>query len=309
VTVAQLANPRRSGIHRGKTTFILSFLAVPLLLYAVFVLVPYFTAMLVSLTRWRGLSMNITFNGVNNFIKLFNDPRFWNALSHNFVALVVLPPVILGLALFFAFLFTQGIRGSRFFRITFFFPQVMSVVVVAVLWSFVFHPTLGILNAVIKAIGLQALVGFPWLGDPATVFPAILAVVVWQSVGFYMVLFVSGMAGIPNDYYEAARIDGANSWTLFWKVTLPLLWSTVQVGMVFIGIGAMDLFAIVNVMTNGLGGGPSHAADVVPTYLTESAFTHSEWGYATAMGVVLLFLILGLSALSMRLTRRENVEY
>ena len=296
-------------MKRGKNTFVLSFLAIPLLLYSVFVLAPYFLAMVVSFTRWKGLSLNITFSGLNNYIKLFNDSKFWNALTHNLTALVVLPPIIIGLSLLFAALFVQGVKGSRFFRISFFFPQVMSVVIIGVLWSFISHPTIGILNGVIELLGIESLTNFPWLGDTRTLFPAILGVVVWSSVGFYMVLFVSGMSGIPNDYYEAARIDGAGSVTLFFRITLPLLWETIRTSIIFVGIGAMDLFAIVTVMTNGLGGGPSRSADVIPTLLSQSAFQDSEWGYATAMGVVLMLLILGLSILSLRFTQRDSLEY
>jgi N-acetylglucosamine transport system permease protein len=295
-------------MNRGKTGFIASFLALPLLLYTVFVLVPYFSAMIFAFTRWSGLSANIRFNGVNNFIKLYNDEKFWNALSHNGIALVVLPPVIIGLALFFAFLFTQGISFARFFRITFFFPQVMSIVVVAVLWSFIYHPTIGLLNGFLSAIGVTSLGNFPWLGDRGTVFGAVLAMVVWQSVGFYMVLFVAGMQGIPSDYYEAAKIDGANSWVMFWNVTVPLLWDVIRTAIIFLAIGAMDLFAQVTVMTNGTGG-PSRAADVVPTYLYSTAFSDGQFGYATAMGLVLLILVLVLSIFTLRFTAREALEY
>lgn len=295
-------------MNRGKNGLIVSFLALPMALYTIFVLVPYSSAMIFAFTRWSGLSAKITFNGVNNFIKLYNDSKFWNALSHNGIALIILPPVIIGIALFFAFLFTQGTRFSRFFRIAFFFPQVMSVVVVAVLWDFIYHPTIGVLNAVVSLLGITQLHNFPWLGDQRTVFGAVLAVVIWQSVGFYMVLFVAGMQSIPNDYYEAARIDGANSWTMFWSVTVPLLWDTIRTAIIFLAIGAMDLFAIVTVMTNGTGG-PSRAADVVPTYLFSTAFTDGQFGYATAMGLVLLILVLILSIISLRFTAREALEY
>jgi len=140
------------------------------------------------------------------------------------------------------------------------------------------------------------------------VFGAVLAMVVWQSVGFYMVLFVAGMQSIPNDYYEAAKIDGANSWKMFWSVTVPLLWDTIRTAIIFLAIGAMDLFAQVTVMTNGTGG-PSRAADVVPTYLYSTAFSDGQFGYATAMGLVLLILVLALSIISLRFTAREALEY
>jgi N-acetylglucosamine transport system permease protein len=295
-------------MNRGKNGLIVSFLALPIALYTSFVLLPYLSATVFAFTRWSGLSANIRFNGANNFIKLYNDSKFWNALSHNGIALVVLPPIIIGIALFFAFLFTQGISFARFFRVSFFFPQVMSVVVVAVLWSFIYHPTIGLLNGLLGMLGISQLQNFPWLGDIRTVFGAVLAMVVWQSVGFYMVLFVAGMQSIPHDYYEAAKIDGANSWTMFWSVTVPLLWDTIRTAIIFLAIGAMDLFAQVTVMTNGTGG-PSRAADVVPTYLYSTAFSDGQFGYATAMGLVLLVLVLVLSIVSLRFTAREAIEY
>jgi len=295
-------------MNRGKNQFILSFLALPVGLYAIFVLFPYFSAFFFAFTRWSGLSANIQFNGVNNFIKLFADEKFWNALSHNGAALVFLPPIILTLALFFAFLFTQGIQGDRFFRITYFFPQVLSVVIVAVLWGFIYHPTIGILNSVIDLFNIPAMESFPWLGDRRTVFPAVLGVVVWSSVGFYMVLMIAGMQTIPRDYYEAATVDGASRWGMFVNITVPLIWDTIRTALVFIAIGAMDLFSIVTVMTNGTGG-PSRAADVVPVYLYSKAFSEGQFGYATAMGLVLLFLVLALSILSLRFTARESFEF
>ena len=295
-------------MKHGKKLFIFSFLVVPVTVYVIFVAVPYLTSMLVAFTKWRGLSMNITFNGINNFTKLFNDPNFWNALSHNGVALVVLLPVIISIALFFAFLFTQGIHGGGFFRIAFFFPQVMSAIIVGVLWSFVYHPTIGLLNGALGILGIQSMQSFPWLGDPDTVFGSILAVTVWQAVGFYMVLFITGMESIPAHFYEAARIDGANSFVLFTRITIPMLWEAIRTAIVFLALGAMDMYAIVMIMTNG-SGGPSRAADVVPRYLTESAFQNGEWGYATAMAVVLMFIILGISILSLRFTRREVLEF
>ena len=292
----------------GQRSFIFTFLFIPVVIYVIFVAIPYVTSMAVSFTKWRGLTMDLPFNGVNNFVKLFNDPNFWNALGHNAIALVVLPPVIITMALIFAFLFTQGIRGSGFFRITFFFPQVMSAIIVGVLWSFIYHPTLGMLNGLLGLLGITSLQNFPWLGDPSTVFGAILVVTVWQAVGFYMVLFITGMESIPPHFYEAARLDGANSFMMFTRITIPMLWEAIRTAIVFLALGAMDMYAIVMIMTNG-SGGPSRGADVVPRYMVEAAFTNGEWGYATAMAVVLMLIILALSILSLRFTRRETLEY
>ena len=295
-------------MNRGKNGLIISFLAIPLLLYAVFLLFPYFSSFGFAFTRWSGLSADIRFNGLTNFIKLFNDAKFWNALSHNGIALLVLPPVVIGIALFFSFLFTQGLKFARLYRISYFFPQVLSVVIVGVLWDFIYHPTIGVLNSVLTAVGLDWFKSFAWLGDRGTVFGSVLAVVVWQNVGFYMVLFIAAMQTIPQDYFEAARVDGANAWTMFWNITVPLIWDTIRTAIVFLAIGAMDLFAIVTVMTNGTGG-PSRAADVLPVYLYSKAFSEGQFGYATAMGLVLLLLVLLFSILSLRFTARESYEY
>ena len=304
-------------MRHGKNRFIASFLGIPTLLYLIFVMVPYLGAMVMSLTRWSGVTTldKVQWRGLTNFERLLSDAKFWNALSHNVIILVVQPIIIIALALLFAALFTQGLRGSRFFRIVFFFPQVMSVAVVAILWSFVFHPTMGILNGVLRAILSPFGVrwpAFPWLGDINTVLASVIIVAIWQAVGFYMVLFISGMQSIPDEFYEAAKIDGANGWTQFWKLTLPLIWETIRTGVVFLAIGAMDMFTYVTVLTNG-SGGPSRAADVLSTYMYDQAFgggnNTNPFGYGTAVGVVLLLLILGLSILSLRLTRREVAEF
>lgn len=293
-------------MERQKYRLIVPFLLPALLLYGVFVVYPALRSMYVSLHVWRGLSGNMQFVGLYNFQKMLEDEIFWKALGHNLSYLATLPVTIIGLALFFAFLFTQGVRGANFFRITFFFPQVISLVAVGVLWSFIYHPTIGILNAVLKLVGLGALTR-AWLGDPGFVLPAVGGVVVWHAVGFYMVLLIAAMQQIPTDFYEAARLDGANSWQLFRYVTFPLLWDTTQVAFVFLAIGALDMFAITQTML--IEGGPNRAGEVLATYLFRSAFVQSAFGYATAIAVTLFAIKFVVSALTLVLTRRERVEY
>jgi N-acetylglucosamine transport system permease protein len=295
-------------MNRGKKSFILVFLAIPVALYTVFLLIPNLSILIFAFTRWSGLNANPTFNGVNNFIKLMDDDKFWTALGHNGIAMIVLPVIVISISLFFAFLFTQGIRFAKIFRTTFFFPQVLSVVIVGVLWGFIYHPTIGVLNSVLTGLGLESFQSFPWLGDRGTVFGSVLAVVIWQSVGFYMVLFVAAMQAIPNDYFEAARVDGANPWHIFWNISVPLLWDSIRTAIIYLAIGAMDMFAIVTVMTNGTGG-PSRAADVASVYLYSKAFSEGQFGYATAMGLVLLVLVMAFSVISLRITARESFEY
>jgi N-acetylglucosamine transport system permease protein len=291
-------------MQRQKYWLIIPFLTPAIILYATFVLFPYAQAMYIAFTKWRGLRKAPEFIGFENFRDLFKDDHFWNALLHNGAYLIVLPGVTLGFALFLAFMITQKVRFSNFYRVTFFFPQVMSVVAIGILWSFVFHPSIGILNSLLKTIGISS----PpvWLGDPRTALIAIMMVTIWQGAGFFMVLFMAGMQGIPTTYYEAAALDGATRRVMFFRITFPLLWETTRSALVFITIGALDMFGITFTMTQG---GPDRATDVLATLLYQEAFTNSKFGYATAIAMMLFILVMILSLILMVLTRRETIEY
>ncbi|MEA3338161.1 MAG: sugar ABC transporter permease [Chloroflexota bacterium] len=291
-------------MYRNKYRLIIPFLFPALLLYGVFVIYPYGRAMYISLTRWRGLARAPEFIGLANFQKMLGDEYFWNALGNNAVYLVVLPLFTISLALFFAFVLTQGVRFGKFYRVSYFFPQVMSVVAVGVLWSFVFHPTMGILNSMLNLIGIE---NPPvWLGNPDTVLGAVSTVAIWQAVGFYMVLFVAAMEAVPVSLYEAAMIDGANQWQLFRNITIPMIWDAIVTALIFIMIVATNMFAITQTMTLG---GPSRSSEVLSTYLYDEAFLEGNFGYGTAIGVALFLIVLFISIVIQRVTRREGLEY
>jgi N-acetylglucosamine transport system permease protein len=291
-------------MRQQKYNLIIPFLAPAVLLYGTFVLYPYAQAMYIAFTSWRGLRQAPRFVGLENFRDLLKDDHFWNALSHNVIYLVVIPLVTLSFALFLAFMITQKVRFSNFYRVTFFFPQVMSVVVIGILWSFVYHPTIGILNTLLKTLGVAS--PPTWLGDPRTALWAIVAVTIWEAAGFYMVLFVAGMQSIPPTFYEAAALDGATRVNVFFRITFPLLWETTRSALVFIVIGAMNMFAITFTMTQG---GPDRATDVLATLLYEEAFLHSRFGYSTAIAMAYFVIVMILSFVLMRLTRRETIEF
>ena len=235
---------------------------------------------------------------------MLNDANFWNALGNNAFYVVVLPIFTLGIGLFFGFVLTQGVPLAKFYRITYFFPQVMSLVAIGVLWSFVYHPTIGILTAILKGVGVS---NPPvWLGDPTYVLPALAGVTIWQEVGFFMVLFIAAMESIPLTYYEAAMIDGASQWYLFWNITLPLIWGTLQTAVIFIMINATNMFTITQTMTEG---GPSRSSEVLSTYLYGEAFLGSKFGYGTAMAVTLFLITLVISVVLTRLLSRTSLEY
>lgn len=290
---------------KRKLHIIVPFTLPAIALFLVFVVYPYGRAMYFSLTKWRGLTPKPTFIGLENFIKLLADDFFWNALKHNLIYLLTIPAITIAISLYLAFLLTHGkARFRKFYRITFFFPQVMSLVAIGVLWSFIYHPTIGILSSIANFLGGPEAIA--WLGNPDTAMAAVGAVVVWQAVGFNVVLFIAGMDSIPDSYYEAATIDGATRWDLFWKITLPLLWDTIRTAMVFLAIGATNMFAITQTMTRG---GPNRSTDVLSTYVYERAFLSGKFGYATAVAVAMFLLALILSLLTLRVTQRETLEY
>ncbi|MBG0828728.1 sugar ABC transporter permease [Planomonospora sp. ID67723] len=300
-------------MRHGRTRFVAGFLAVPVALYVIYVIAPYAQAFHIAFTDWRGVNADPRFVGTENFERLLADDVFWRAVGHNLLLLVLLPLLTIVIALFFAFLLNAGgtggaggVRGSRFYRVVFFFPQVLAVAVVAVLFQQVFRPDRsGMLNAPLIAMGLEP-VGF--LSDTDVALWSILGVLVWQAVGFYVVLFSAGIASIPRELFEAAAIDGASGPPMFFRVTLPLLWDTVQVGWIYLGILALDVFAIVWVMTAEQGG-PDHSTTVMAAEIYRNAFEYFKFGYACAMGVVLFFFTIGFAALALRLSRRERIEF
>jgi N-acetylglucosamine transport system permease protein len=304
-----------ASVRVRKYGFILSFLVIPLILYVVFVISPYAQAFYISLTNWRGVSANPQFIGLENFTRLLSDDVFWAAVRHHALLLLAMPLITIAIALFFSFLLNlgggsrggrmTGVRGSAFYRVVYFFPQVLAVAVVGVLFQAIYRPdNTGVLNGLLSGIGLGP-VG--WLIAPNLALWSIMGVVVWQSVGFYVVLFSAGMAAIPSDVFEAAALDGAGRFRLFFSITLPLIWDTIQVGWVYLGIAAFDCFALVQVLSVDRGG-PDNSTTVLPLEIWRAAFTFSKFGYASAMGVALFFLTITFAALSLRVTRRERIE-
>jgi N-acetylglucosamine transport system permease protein len=300
-------------MRRGKYPFIIGFLAVPVALYVVFVVAAYVQTFQLSLTNWSGLG-SIQYIGFDNFVKLWHDELFWKSVRHNLFLLLLLPIITILIALVFAFLLnvgggsgrgvTRGVWGSKVYRIIFFFPQLLALAIVAVIFGRVFAPDKsGLLNGLLP----DSVQPFLFLADGRWALTCILAVLVWQAVGFYVVLFSAGMGSISQDIYEAAALDGANRITLFFRITVPLLWSTIQVAWVYLGIAAFDAFALVNIMTVDRGG-PDGATSVLALMIYRNAFEYSQAGYASALGVALFFLTLTFAALTLRVTRRETVE-
>ncbi|MEH1015044.1 sugar ABC transporter permease [Micromonospora sp. CPCC 206060] len=301
-------------MRHGKYPLIITFLVPPLLLYGVFVVSPYLQAFQISTTDWLGYSADADPVGLDNFRALLNDGYLWNALKNNALLLAVVPVVTIVLGLFFATMLNMGgrrgragvsgVRGTSVYRTVYFFPQVLSVVIIALLWKEVYHPNSGLLNGTLSALGLPTP---SWLGDPRTAFWCVLAVMVWSNVGFYVVLFGAAMSAIPRDIYEAVMLDGASRAVTLRKITIPLLWDTVQVAWIYLAIAALDAFVLVQLMTNG---GPNFSSDVIGLRMYDTAFgSETKFGYASAIGVVMFFLTLSVAVLALRAGRRDRIEY
>jgi N-acetylglucosamine transport system permease protein len=313
-------------MRHGRARFIAGFLALPVLLYAYYVIWPYLQAVGYSFTNWGGFSDRQEFVGFQNYVTLAKDELVRKAFWHNVFFLVTLPLFTIGLALFLAFLLNvggrggragiRGVRGSAFYKIVIFFPQVLSIVLVAIMWQAIYRgDDQGLINGVLMKIGLvdeAAPINFvanpaPFLGIPAVLW-WLLLIAVWAGTGFYMVLFSAAMQSIPKDIFEAALLDGASRINTFFRVTLPLLRDTVSVAWVYLGFIALDMYALVYVMTPNQGG-PNNASEVFATVINFNAFQRGRFGYACAIGVALAIFTLMLAAVQLRVTRRERIEY
>jgi len=297
-------------VNHGKTRIILLFLVLPLTMYAVLVVSPFAQAFWISLTSWSGFTADKQFVGVDNYVRLVQDSDFWRALGHNGVLLLVAPLVTIVLGIFFAAMLNvggtsgkvEGVRGAALYRRVYFLPHILPVVITAVLWQFIYNPQIGLLNGGLDAIGLGGLAR-TWLGDPSVALWALIGVMIWAGVGFYVVLFSAAMQSIPKDIYEAAELDGAGRMQMLWRITLPLLRETVQVAYIYLGIHALDAFALFMVLTPD--GGPDRSTMVLTQYLYISAFQNGKFGYATAVGVTLCLLSLLLAAVTFRTSRSK----
>ena len=286
MTAIETASSTRRTKPR-KWLLILAFLAPALILYVVFVIYPIGQGIRYSLYDWNGLAPLTEFIGLENFSDAFGDPTFRGALTHNGVIVALTLLLQLPFALFLAVLLDQDLRGRSLMRLLFFAPYVLSEVVTAVVWRQIFRPD-GLLDTGVSAVAGEQVQGL-WIANPDIVLYSVFFVVSWKYFGFHMILMLAGLQQIPDELEEAAAIDGANWWQTFRYVTVPLLGPTVRVS-VFLGIiGSLQLFDLVWVMT---GGGPVDASNTMATYLIDWAFRRSQFGYASAVSVIIFGLSL-----------------
>lgn len=277
------------------------------LLTLIFTILPTLKALYMSFTNASALSMNNpTFAGFENYIYMFQDPYFILALKNTLKLMAVVPLITITISVTLAFILTQSkLKERGFYRTVFYFPSIISLTVVGIIWSFIFHPNMGILNTTLEFLGLGALQK-PWLGDSETALWCIAATLVWQAAGYYMVMHIASMESISPEIYESAKMDGASSFKQFTKITLPLMKDILGITFVLSLSGTINLsFVLSAIMT---AGGPNGASSVLLQYMYEQGFTNGNFGYAMAIAVFTLTISIGLSLLSRKLTNREEGE-
>lgn len=281
-------------------------------LYTLFIVWPLINAVGYSLFEWKGLQRG-AFAGLENFVRLFTtDPwrtQLWRAFRHNVVFFVLTMLAQNTVALFFAVVLNRLRRGGRFFQNLFFMPHLMSMVLIGFLWNLILNPLFGPLNKALKAVGLS-LLAQPWLGQPETALPTIVAVNAWAWLGFPMMLFLANLGSIPDSYLEAARLDGANGWQVFRHVQLPLLRPTLVIVSVLTFIGNFNAFDLIFVMA-GSNGSPGGATDVLGTLFYRTAFGTGPDAISmgSTLAVVMFLFIAVVSQLFLWLSRRTEVVY
>lgn len=292
--------------HRGK--FIFFCIAPALILFTIFMIIPTINIFRMSFYKWGGYSAKKTFVGFDNFTKLFADQKFLQSVQNSILIIVVVTIITISFALVLAGILTrEKVRFNNFFRVVFYIPNILSIVVISAIFSAIYDPTNGLLNSLLNLFRAESYQPVYWLGDPEIVIFSIVGAMVWQAIGYYMVMYMASMANIPESIYESASIEGAGKVKQFFSITIPLIWTNIRTTLTFFIISNINMsFLFVKAMTNG---GPDGATEVFLSYMYKQAYTNSTYGYGMAVGVVVFLFSFILSAIVNQITKREIIEY
>jgi multiple sugar transport system permease protein len=294
----RLADLRRDmGTREARAAYL--FMLPSMIILAVFVFWPIIQSFLLSFYHWSFGSSVQQWVGLDNYQRLIPDARVWNAFRNTLYYTVITVPVSLALAL----ALNRKLPGRGLLRSAFFLPVIGSFAIIAMIWSFLFDPDIGLLAYWLHAIGVPVT---GWLRDPDWAMPVVILVSIWKNLGFNMVIFLAGLQGISENLYEAARMDGASSWQVFWRITLPMLRPTTLFVLVISVIGAFQVFDPVYVLTPG--GGPLHSTETVVAYIFHQGIELIDISYASTIGVILFVIVLILTLFQLRLLRFREVD-
>jgi putative chitobiose transport system permease protein len=298
----QFRSARRNwaGVVRSLTPYF--FLAPALIVLALTVFWPAVQAFYLSFTRFEyDLTQAPAWVGFANFQKLWHDPVFWKTLGNTVLYLVCVVPILVSLPLGLAILVNQNLSGIRWFRTAYYTPVVISMVVAGIAWKWLYASN-GLLNQGLQWLGISS-EGIPWLTSPDLSLFSVMAVTVWKGLGYYMVIYLAGLQGIPADLYEAAAIDGSDGFQKHWDITIPLMRPYLFLVAVISSISATKVFEEIFIMTKGE---PLNSSKTIVYYLYQRAFQDLEMSYACAIGLVLFLMIFGLSILNLKLGQLQQ---
>jgi ABC-type sugar transport system permease subunit len=285
-------------------SFSVLFILPSFILYTLFVIYPTLNSVNLSFTSWDGVSPQIKYIGFDNFIEMWNSDRVHNALKNTLimsVSLVLLENIV---AIVLAMLVDQVRWFKNLFRSIFYFPVLLSGIVMGFVWAIIFNYNFGVISQLLERIGLGIL-KIDWLGNPDYAMLAIIITTVWKGSGYYMIIYLAGLQGIPAELNEAAAIDGANRWQQFRHITFPLLAGAMTVSVMLSMIGALKIFDQIAVMTDG---GPGFATETMTYIVYKVGFGELRQGYGTALSLVLFLLILIVSLIQVKLLRKREVQ-
>lgn len=295
---------------KGRGRFIFFCLAPAVILFFIFMIIPTIDVFRMSLFKWGGYTAEKTFVGLENFKKLFQSDRFYQSFQNSILLIVIVTVVTFGLAIVFAAILTrEKLKGQTFFRVIFYIPNILSIVVISAIFSAIYDPTQGLLNSFLNLFRGENGAANPilWLGSQKLVIYSIVIAMIWQAIGYYMVMYMASMANIPESLYESASLEGAGRITQFFSITLPLIWTNIRTTLTFFVISTINMsFLFVKAMTNG---GPDGASSVFLSYMYQEAYTNSSYGYGMAIGVVVFLFSFALAAILNAATKREEIEF
>ncbi|MFR0075652.1 MAG: carbohydrate ABC transporter permease [Blautia caecimuris] len=295
---------------KGRSRFIFCCLAPAVILFAIFMLIPTIDVFRMSLYKWGGYTAEKTFVGLDNFKILLQSDKFYQAFQNSVLLIVIVTIVTFGMAIIFAAILTrEKLKGQTFFRVVFYIPNILSVVVISAIFSAIYDPNQGLLNSFLNLFRGQNGVDNPilWLGSQDLVIYSIIIAMVWQAIGYYMVMYMASMANIQDSLYESASLEGAGRIKQFFSITLPLIWTNIRTTLTFFVISTINMsFLMVKAMTNG---GPDGASNVFLSYMYQEAYTNSSYGYGMAIGVAVFLFSFALAAVLNAVTKREEIEF
>lgn len=294
---------------RRRTGFIFACVTPAVLLFVIFMIIPTVDVFRMSMFKWGGYTADKTFVGLENFKKLFASDKFYQAFQNSILLIVVVTLVTFCLAILFAAILTrEKLKGQNIFRIVFYIPNILSVVVISAIFSAIYDPNQGLLNSFLALFqGGENANPILWLGSQKMVVYSIAIAMIWQAIGYYMVMYMASMANIPESLYESAGLEGAGRIKQFFSITLPLIWTNIRTTLTFFIISTINMsFLMVKAMTNG---GPDGASSVFLSYMYQEAYTNSSYGYGMAIGVMVFLFSFALAGILNAVTKREEIEF